>query len=127
MASSRLSDRKILVVEDEYFLADDICQTLEAQGAVIVGPVPSVTKALDLIATANQIDGSVLDVNLGGDLVFPVVDALLEREVPVLMITGYSEADIPERYATLPRRQKPITPEDIARAVEQSIAVSRSS
>lgn len=99
--------RRILVVEDEYVMAKDLQHELEDAGAEVLGPVPSVADALALLATDVRPDAAVLDVNLGGELVFPVAEALRERGVPFLFATGYDRWALPATYAEVPRCEKP--------------------
>lgn len=99
--------RRVLVVEDEYVAAEDMRQALEAQGARVMGPVPSVEAALALLSREPSPDAAILDVNLGGEMVFAVVDLLAGRGVPLLLATGYDPWAIPELYAGLPRCEKP--------------------
>ena len=89
--------RSILVVEDDYMIAQDVQSDLESAGAAVVGPVPSVSEALQLIES-QTIDAAVLDVNLGEERSFPVAEALEERAIPFLFATGYNSADIPDQW-----------------------------
>jgi CheY-like chemotaxis protein len=77
-----LTGLSILVVEDEFLLAEALVDGLERCGASVVGPVPTVEKALKAVASADRIDFAVLDINLRGQMVYPVADALKERGVP---------------------------------------------
>lgn len=103
-----LHDCRVLVVEDEYMLADELQRELTRVGAVVLGPVPSVGMALDLLAREADLDGAVLDVNLGGELVYPVADALTERSIPFIFVTGYDAQVLPPRFAHVPRCGKPV-------------------
>ena len=107
--------RRILVVEDEYFLAQDMIQGLRAEGAEVVGPAGAVCDALDLIGATARIDAAVLDLNLRGELAYPVADALTERGVPFVFTTGYDQSYIPERYNGVARFEKPVRMADVAR------------
>jgi CheY-like chemotaxis protein len=102
-----LKSRRLLVVEDDYLLADDLARFLEELGAYVVGPVGSIDDALALIASENDLDGALLDINLHGQHVFPVADALAAREVPFIFTTGYDRVAIPEAYADVPLCSKP--------------------
>jgi DNA-binding response OmpR family regulator len=113
MLEQRLQGYRILIVEDEYFLADDLSQTLSEEGAEIIGPFASVDEAL-IIAREAPIDAAVLDVNLRGDMVFPVADALRERGIPFIFATGYDEATLPARFVDTPRVEKPFKGDRIA-------------
>ena len=108
MTEDCLRDRRVLVVEDEYMLARDLCGELEGAGAVVVGPAPNVEGALALIASERRIDVAALDVNLRGELAFPVADALSARGVPFVFVTGYEDKALFAGYAEVPRCEKPL-------------------
>ena len=112
------SGKRILLVEDEYMIAQDLAHDLRGMGADVIGPIPTVERAIAAVAAEPELDGAVLDVNLQGEMVFPVADALREREVPILFTTGYDEGAIPERYAAIERCEKPITPARFKRALQ---------
>lgn len=112
-----LTGRKILLVEDEYFIAQDMTRVLQEKGAEIAGPVPSVEDALNLIERTDRLDGAVLDINLRGHMAFPVADALIGRGVPFVFSTGYDDRQIPSRYGHVPRCEKPVDPLKIAQAL----------
>ena len=117
MASSpTLAGRRILLVEDDFLIAEDFAASFKAAGAEVVGPVATVRDALALIARADRLDGAVLDINLQGQMADAVADALRARGVPVAFATGYDRDAIPERYADVPLCEKPVEPEQIARA-----------
>jgi len=108
MGDLDLKGLNILVVEDEYLIADDVKTALSGAGAVVLGPAPTVDAATRIIAGAPVIDGALLDINLAGDMVFDVADVLTARQVPFAFATGYDRASIPERFASVPRLEKPI-------------------
>ena len=101
-----LAGRHILVVEDVYFVADDIAAALRDGGAVVVGPAPDRGTALSLIAS-ERIDAAVLDINLHGEAVYSVADALLARGTPFVFATGYGKGSIPAAYGDVPLWEKP--------------------
>ena len=125
MASARpdvhLSGRRVLVVEDEWVIAHDIEQAFRKRGAEVAGPVPSVDRARALLAAEADLDGAVLDVNLGGQMVYPLADALAQSGVPFVFATGYGAESIPERYAHVPRCYKPIDADTVARALGRQL------
>jgi len=96
----------ILVVEDNLLTADVIQDLLETSGCHVVGPAATTAAALDLVAR-NAIDGAVLDINLGGELSFPVAAALIERDIPFLFLTGYDDLVVPPQYRRMRRLEKP--------------------
>ena len=108
-ASEPLAGLRILIVEDEAMIALLIQDVLEEIGSVIVGPASRIPAALDLIA-AEAVDLAVLDLNLAGQPVYPVADALMARGIPFVFLTGYRSDGIDRRYAHIPALQKPIDP-----------------
>jgi CheY-like chemotaxis protein len=117
--AAALRGRRILVVEDEYMVAEEIADMLSNASAETIGPVAFVSDAEILVATEDRIDGALLDVNLHGDSIWPVVDTLLARGIPVLLVTGYDASAIPQAYVQLPRREKPTGARDLTRALAQ--------
>ena len=116
-SSSALHDRRILVVEDDYMIAQETTDLLLEAGAQVLGPVPSLSGALHLVEAESRIDCAVLDVDLNGELSWPLVDVLLARSVSVLLATGSSASEIPQTYAQLPHYKKPVSSKDITRAI----------
>jgi CheY-like chemotaxis protein len=108
-ANSGLAGKRLLVVEDEYLVAMDLCYVIEKAGGEVVGPVGSVADALDLVAReADRLDGAVLDINLHDQRAYPVADALKARGVPFVFTTGYDTDVIPKAYVGVPRCDKPV-------------------
>lgn len=117
MRDASLQGRRILIVEDLYFLADDMRADFEQAGAEVIGPVGRISDALDLLKSGVLLDGAVLDVNLAGEMSYPVADALRARCVPFVFATGYDADAIPAAYAGVTRCIKPIEPVKIAKAL----------
>jgi CheY-like chemotaxis protein len=101
-----LQDVRVLVVEDEYLVALALSDDLEEAGAIVVGPASSIEGALELIAQ-NDIEVAVLDIQLHTQIAFPVADALIDKGVPFLFTTGFDAGAIPDRYAHVPKSEKP--------------------
>jgi DNA-binding response OmpR family regulator len=104
---------RILIVEDEYYLAADLAEALTARGAEVVGPVATLAEAAKAIADCPP-DHAVLDVNLRGEMSFPIADRLEAAGIPYVIATGYSEGSLPERFRAKPRLEKPYRAERIA-------------
>lgn len=105
-----LENRKprILVIEDDLFIAMDLEYMVGECGCVPVGPVSNVEAGL-LAVRQNNLDGAVLDVNLGDERVWPVADLLHEHGVPFILATGYSRVEVPERFKECQVLHKPLT------------------
>lgn len=114
-----LAGRCILVVEDEYLIAAEMKRWLLAAGSEVLGPVPSVDQALDLIAD-HTLDAAVLDVNLGeGDTVYPVADKLGVLGVPYLFATGDVRLADTSVYRHRPRLEKPFVQAELVRSLTE--------
>jgi CheY-like chemotaxis protein len=124
MANSALRDRRILVVEDEYLIAMNLQDGLENVGSVVLGPVPSVEKAIKKIESEPHIDAAVVDVNLGGALAYPVADMLAARKIPFVFTSGYEDTALRSRYSGVKNCPKPY----LFQAIEEALveAMSRS-
>ncbi|WP_348271076.1 response regulator [Methylobacterium sp. Leaf93] len=113
-----LRGRRILVVEDEYFLADELARGLAEAEAEVLGPIATVDGALGLLKGPSPPNAAILDVNLGGEDVYPVADALLALGVPFLFTTGYDQATILGRYASARLLEKPLDTAAVLRALD---------
>ena len=124
MASSPLRDRRILIVEDEYLIAVSLQDALENAGSVVVGPVPSVDKAIQKIELEPDIDAAVLDVNLGGMLAYPVADMLIARKIPFVFTSGYEDNVLRERYSQVKNCPKPYLFQAMEEALVEAMSLS---
>ncbi len=98
--------RRILVVEDDYLQAQDISFFVRGTGGEVLGPVGTLEKGFDLAPLA---DSAVLDVDLHGQLVFPLADMLMGRGVPIVFYSGaVSSVSFPARFWHLPVVRKPV-------------------
>lgn len=103
-----LEGRRILIVEDEYFLADDIARACRERGAEVEGPIGGIEEALAIVDGRRLIDGAVLDVNLRTNSIFPVARALRSRAIPFIFATGYDRSAIEPEFADIPLWEKPL-------------------
>ena len=101
-----LADLRVLVVEDEVFIALEIEERLRRLGCAVVGPVGRLERALEL-ARSEALDGALLDVNVKGGFVYPVAAELRTRAVPVVFSTGYAPEALPAAFRDLPFLRKP--------------------
>jgi CheY-like chemotaxis protein len=116
--TGRFDGLQILIVEDNYFVAAALAQRIQDRGATVVGPVATLQTALESVERHGfELNGASLDINLAGQLVFPVADALLARGIPFIFSTGYDLRVIPEIYRDIPRCEKPVNAETVARSL----------
>jgi CheY-like chemotaxis protein len=100
--------RRVLVVEDEYYLAHEVAQKLEKMGAAVLGPVGTLREALEIAGdTDTKFDAALLDIALHGEMVLPVAAILKMRRIPFAFISGYDEQILPPSYRRTPRFAKP--------------------
>ncbi len=106
--AASLKGRRILVVEDEMMIAMLVGDMLEDLGCLVVGP-------------AHALDAALLDVNLAGQPVFEVADALRAIGVPAIFSTGYGEAGLRDIDHGAPVLQKPFLAGDLKRALDEAL------
>ncbi len=106
----------VLVMEDDYYIADDMRQWLENAGARVLGPCPDAETALRQLEQ-HHADCAVVDVNLGQGPCFDPARDLLARGISVVLVTGYDAHVIPAELSHLPCLQKPTESYRIIKAV----------
>lgn len=114
--SANLAGLRVLVVEDEMMVAMLIEDMMSDMGCAVIGPAARLDEALDL-ARAGAFDCAVLDVNVGGQPIFPVADLLREQGKPFAFATGYGDAGLRDADKGTPVLQKPFREGDLARVL----------
>jgi len=115
--ASDLKGRRILVVEDDYFAAQEMAANLRAVGAIVIGPISNLSEAMDVAGHDLDLDGALLDVNLGGEMVYPVAGFLKMHCIPFAFVSGYDERVLPPAFRKTPLFLKPTDWRSIASAV----------
>jgi DNA-binding response OmpR family regulator len=116
---------RILIVEDEWLLADLLEELVSEFGYDVAGPVASVAAAGALIATGG-IGGAILDVSLGErERSYPVASQLMERDIPFLFVTGYLETDLPAEFRHIALLRKPVAGDVLKFQLEQILTSRR--
>lgn len=117
-----LEGRRILIAEDETFIAYDIALAIEEAGGQVIGPVASVAEALELLEQ-NEVSGAILDVNLADRDVSPVANLLIKRGVPIVFHTGVGiPTELKVRNLNLVVCIKPTSPEHLIQQLRRQIA-----
>jgi CheY-like chemotaxis protein len=109
---SELAGLRALVVEDEGSVALLIESMLEELGCEVAASAPTLAKAM-ITAAAEVFDLAMLDVNLDGQLVFPVAEILQRRRLPFLFSTGYGRIGVPDKFKEYEVLSKPFTIEEL--------------
>jgi CheY-like chemotaxis protein len=120
MGSGDLAGMRILVAEDEFFVALVVEETLQSVGCTVLGPYSDLAQAT-AAAAEEPIDAAVLDINLGGEMVYPLAEHLHRHGIPFVFTTGYAVADLPEHFRVFECLNKPVDPTTLKRAVHQML------
>jgi CheY-like chemotaxis protein len=116
--TAQLAGLRVLVVEDEMMVSMLIEDMLTDLGCTVVGPASRLDEAIAL-AEASELDCAVLDVNLGGQPIFPLADLLRARGRPFAFATGYGDAGLRDVDRGTPVLQKPFREGDLARVLAE--------
>ncbi len=112
----QLKDLRVLVVEDEALVALQIEDMLTELGCAVIGPASRVGQALELL-DGEPVEVAVLDLNIAGELVYPVADELGNRGLPYIFVTGYGTSGLTEPYRSRPVLEKPFARRELLRAI----------
>lgn len=104
-----LDGKRILLIEDEYYIADDLRRILEAAGAEVVGPFASLAKAHEAL-DEGLFDCAFIDLNLHGESAASIADRLRESGKSFAIATGYGSGSVPQHLKDMPRVEKPFAP-----------------
>ncbi len=104
---TRLNGLRVLVIEDEYLIADDLAKELKRARATVLGPFGMLDEAIRAVEADAAIDAAILDINLHGAMAYEIFDMLNARKVPVVLATGYDREALPESCRFAARCEKP--------------------
>jgi DNA-binding LytR/AlgR family response regulator len=114
---SALAGTSVFVLEDESLLLFELEEMLAELGCTVVGPAMRLDQADAMLETAAAADIAVLDVNIGGRLVFPLAQKLRERNLPIVFATGYDREGLPPDWRNERILPKPYSREQVAAAL----------
>jgi CheY-like chemotaxis protein len=117
--------KRVLVVEDELMIRMLLQDMLADLGHTLAGEAGRIEEALAL-AKEGEFDVAILDVNLNGQPISPVVEILIKRGLPFVFATGYGQRGVPEPYRNTPTLQKPFQADALAQAIEAAALAIRS-
>jgi CheY-like chemotaxis protein len=112
--------KRVLVVEDELMIRMLLEDMLGELGYTVAAEAGHLAEALEATKTAD-FDLAILDVNLDGQPISPVVDALIARGTPFVFATGYGERGLPEPYRDRPMLKKPFQIEGLKQMLESAL------
>lgn len=112
----------LLLVEDELLVGMEMANALQAEGWTVMGPAGTVEEAFALLSDGPTPDAAVLDINLNGQLVYPVADLLRTRDIPYLFCTGYETLTGDDRHSDSRIVHKPTNLNVLIKALDQLIS-----
>lgn len=118
-----LTGQRVLVLEDDYYLASDAAHAVTDAGATVVGPFANERSALEAIAGISP-TAAVLDVNLGSGPSFEAARVLVRRGIPFVFMTGYDDEIIPGEFAGIVRLCKPVEPDRLLKCLRSVVRVA---
>ncbi len=121
MNDSSATQKRVLIVEDEYLIRMLLEDMLADLGYGVAAAVGTVAEASEF-ATSGDFSAAILDVNLDGQEIFPVADILAGRSLPFVFVTGYGENSLPDRYRDRPALQKPFQAEQLSATLADLLA-----
>lgn len=111
---------KILIVEDEGFVAMLLEEMLADLGHETVAVAGTVRRGAEL-ARGADIDLAILDVNVRGELTYAIAEMLRSRQVPLIFATGYGALGLAEEWKCVPVLQKPFHLEELRSAIGHAL------
>lgn len=115
-AERSLRGLKVFIVEDESLIAMLLEDILDEFGCEIVGSALTLRQAQEQ-AGAVPADVAILDINLGGDPIFPVATTLVDRQIPIIFASGYGATTLPDQWRERPTLPKPFTSDQVISAL----------
>ena len=125
MSPSAQDSLTVLVVEDEFLIAEEMAAVLEEAGHVVLGPAGSVRAAEAMLAGTRRPDVAVIDANLRGETSAALATDLRQLGIPFCVCTGYRIADLKATYGDIVTIQKPIDPEHLLETVAALADINR--
>ncbi|QNE33024.1 response regulator [Sphingomonas sp. NBWT7] len=122
MEKPTLQNARILILEDDYYLATDLQAALEAAGAQVVGPFADPADAAHALKS-NAPNCALVDLNLGRGIDFELPQELARQSIPFAFVTGYDRDAIPDTFAGTARVEKPVAPQKVVEIVRLLLAV----
>lgn len=116
-----LGGRRVLVVEDDYYLATDAARALAGAGAEVLGPYATEAQAREELQQQRP-DAVLLDINLGLGPTFKLAETLKDQSVPFVFVTGYDQDVVPAEFADVGRLEKPVQLRRVVSTIAELLA-----
>ena len=124
MSHEGLADLSVFVVEDESLVLMNLEDMLAELGCRLIGPALRLDEAQAMLEQAAAADIAVLDVNIGGHVIFPFAEQLKARGVPLVLATGYGRDGLPDAWRDVTVLAKPYGLDDLVAALKAAKALA---
>jgi DNA-binding response OmpR family regulator len=124
MSARKPSGYSVVLVEDEAMIRMMVADMLQELGYRVAGEAGRIEEAIGLVQRTD-FDLAIIDVNLDGEPIFPVAEAIKARNRPFIFVTGYNTSDLPDEYRDRPSLQKPFRIETLGKLVEAALTSHR--
>lgn len=119
-----MTQPRILVAEDEFIIAYDLCDTVKEAGYSVEGPHPNISSAM-LAFQKEKPDLAILDVNLDDGIVYPLAEKLAQEDIPIIFHSGqYSREEMQKRFPSAQTLCKPCPPAEMLNSVNEALAAA---
>ncbi|RYG35099.1 MAG: response regulator [Burkholderiales bacterium] len=108
---------RVLVVEDQYLIADEVVRLLKSWGAEVLGPARDIDAAISIVEQS-RVDLAVLDINMRGRKIYPAADALRKRGIPFVFVSAYDRSEVRADFHNAVFIGKPFPPQTLRSALE---------
>jgi hypothetical protein len=116
-AYKALAGSKLLIVEDEYLIGQDLVHGPQREGINVLGPYASMASAIDVLQRTDDVGAAILDLNISGHIAFDLAEKLQERNIPFIFYTGYDSVIVPDKFRKVRRVRKPAEWSEIKKAL----------
>jgi CheY-like chemotaxis protein len=110
----------VFLIEDEAMIRMMVADMLQELGYHVAGEAPRVDEAIDLVQKTH-FDLAIIDVNLHGEMVFPVAEAIKASNRPFIFATGYNASILPTEFRDRPALQKSFQIETLGKFIEDTL------
>lgn len=115
-SSKILQGCRVLIVEDQFLLAEEMSAIIRSLGAEVVGPFATTAASLQLVRQ-ERVDLAILDINLDGEQVYIVAHELRNRSIPFFFATGYEPWVVTLQFQDAPHLEKPVNSSSLLQAI----------
>lgn len=113
----------VLIVEDEWLIAESYAKSLRSGGHEVIGPFPTAEKAISALREEDA-DVALLDMDLFGEMSFQLAERLQDREIPFIFVSGHSRKELPASLKDKRVLSKPVTSTDLLNEVRNMVGTS---